>query len=519
MSFSLGNEYILILEGLKSKIRQARLQAAAMLNNQLLLLYWEIGDAIIQQQEQRGWGAKVIENLSKDLRMEFPDFKGLSPRNLHYMKDFARAYPQSSFLQQPAAKLPWAHICVLLDKVKEPAERAFYSKKAVEEGWSRAILTAQIESDYIHRVGKAITNFQETLPAPYSDLAIESLKNPYIFDFLSIGEKMRERDLEKALLEKITKFLLELGTGFAFIGNQKLLEVAGDEFFPDLIFYQTRLRCYMVIDLKMRKFKPEDAGKMNFYLSAVDHIIKGPDDNPSIGLLLCKEAKHLVTEYALLDINKPIGVSTYQFTKSLPENYKSILPAVEELERRLELEIEHAKTPFDEKISALKQKIAEKQPDEIKLKKSAETLKALYRNTLLPFFEEMKGELDKMNEFFLDSSYQWQVRPEMPIPEGDISMLFSNLSDEAGLPDQLSFQAEFSGLKWSGTSNMRYTVIITCFFRDYQWQITFGSDDYKYNYHVPFPAETRQGILRAVADYLFGLINQNLNLEDKKTEL
>lgn len=313
-----------------------------MLNNHVLRLYWDIGQTIVREQKQRGWGAKVIDELSKDLRFEFPDFKGLSPRNLHYMKSFAINYPDFPNFAPTGAKLPWRHICLLMDKVKDAATRDFYASKTVEEGWSRAVLEAQIESGLIHRIGKAVTNFDKTLPPEYSDLARETLKNPYSFGFLSVQGKMHERDLEAALLQKITHFLLELGNGFAFVGKQKLLEVGGDEFFPDLIFYHIPLRCYFVIDLKMKKFKPEYSGKMNFYLTTVDKQLKLPDDKPSIGLLLCKEANQLVAEYALLDINKPIGVSTYHFSKSLPDAYKSILPSMEALEKRLEAEIEHA---------------------------------------------------------------------------------------------------------------------------------------------------------------------------------
>jgi len=334
--------YLQVLENLKAQIHTARMQAAVMLNNHVLRLYWEIGQTIVREQKLRGWGAKVIDELSKDLRREFPDFKGLSPRNLRYMRDFAKSYPDDSIWQQPAAKLPWFHFCTLLNRVKTESERQFYAAKAIEGGWSRAVLEAQIESGLIHRVGKAITNFETTLPPEYSDLARQTLKNPYAFGFLSIEGKMHERDLEAALIQKITHFLLELGTGFAFVGKQKLLEVGGDEFFPDLIFYHIPLRCYLVIDLKMKKFKPEFAGKMNFYLTTVDKQLKLPEDKPSIGLLLCKHANHLVAEYALLDINKPIGVSTFHFSKTLPEAYKAILPSVEALEKRLELEIRHA---------------------------------------------------------------------------------------------------------------------------------------------------------------------------------
>jgi len=256
-------------QDLKQRIRHAQVRAALSVNRELVLLYWQIGREILNRQQQHGWGAKVIERLSADLRRAFPDMKGFSPRNLKYMRAFAEAYPDEQFVQQLAAQIPWFHNCVILDKVKDKIEREWYIRQTIQHGWSRTILVHQIESGLFHRQGKAITNFECTLPKPQSELAQQLLKDPYSFDFLSLAEKAKERDLEKALINHIRDFLLELGVGFAFVGNQYHLEIGDQDFYLDLLFYHLRLRCFIVIDLKMGDFKPEDSGKMNFYLSAV----------------------------------------------------------------------------------------------------------------------------------------------------------------------------------------------------------------------------------------------------------
>jgi len=277
----------------------------------------------------------VIERLAQDLKREFPEMKGFSPRNLKYMRAFAEAYSDEPFVQQAAAQIPWFHHCVLLDKVKDLQERLWYIQQTIEHGWSRNVLVHQIESGLYERQGKAITNFERTLPAPQSDLARSLIKDPYVFDFLTLGPQAQERDLERSLLEHLRDFLLELGRGFAFVGSQYRLEVDGDEFFIDLLFYQLRLRCYVVIELKIGEFKPEYAGKMNFYLSAVDDLLRHPEDRPSIGLILCNTQNRLVAEYALRDLSKPMGVATYRVTEALPDELRKSLPSLEELEAEL----------------------------------------------------------------------------------------------------------------------------------------------------------------------------------------
>ena len=336
-------DYIELLEKLKSEIRTTQLRATIAANAEFLALYWRIGKIILNQEKQQGWGQKVVVRLVADLKAEFPNMKGMPPRNLRYMKSFAAAYPDDPFsekpiLQVPLAKLTWYHHLTLLDKVKDPTERQFYIQATVENGWSRDVMVQQIESEYRQRSGKAITNFDRTLPEPLSDLAQQSLKNPYLFDFLTLTEKYKERDLEEGLVNHITSFLLELGKGFSFVGRQYPIEVSDREFAIDLLFYHLKLRSYLVIDLKVVEFEPEFVGKLNFYLSAVDDQLRGEFDNPSIGLLICRRHDKLIAEYALRDFHKPIGITEYQLLESLPDNLKSTLPSIEEIEERLRQE-------------------------------------------------------------------------------------------------------------------------------------------------------------------------------------
>ncbi len=341
---SSSKNYQDLLTRLKSQIRTAQVRAATAVNQELVLLYWGIGKEILSRQKEDGWGAGVIERLAKDLRSEFPDMKGLSPRNLGYMKAFAEAWNDESILQAPLAKMTWYHNLTLLEKVKGTAERLWYAEQTIQNGWSRNVLVMQIESGLYRRQGKAITNFQATLPAPQSDLAQQLIKDPYNFDFLTLTQEAQERDLERELLVHLRQFLIELGVGFAFVGSQVPLEVGGEDFRLDLLFYHLKLRCFVVIDLKMTPFRPEYAGKMNFYLSAVDDMLRHPDDRPSIGLILCKTKNQLVAEYAIRDLAKPLGVAEFRHLEKLPEQLKGTLPTIEEIEAELS-----AKEPSEEK--------------------------------------------------------------------------------------------------------------------------------------------------------------------------
>jgi predicted nuclease of restriction endonuclease-like (RecB) superfamily len=335
MDNQLSLAYETFLIDLKDRIRTARTRASLAVNKELVLLYWEIGRDILERQQRESWGTKVIERLAQDLRREFPEMKGLSRANLLYMRGFAEAWPDAEFVQRLVGQIPWGQNIELIAKVKSREEREWYAGKVIEHGWSRPVLVHQIESRLYHRQGKAVTNFQATLPPVQSDLAHEMLKDPYVFDFLSIGEEAHERDLERELVKHITSFLLELGAGFSFVGKQFHLEVGGEDFYLDLLFYHLKLRCYMVIELKTGPFRPEYAGKLNFYLSAVDDMLRHESDAPSIGLIICKDKNRLIAEYALRDISKPVGISEYRLVEAIPEELKGSLPTIEELEAEL----------------------------------------------------------------------------------------------------------------------------------------------------------------------------------------
>jgi predicted nuclease of restriction endonuclease-like (RecB) superfamily len=328
-------DYAAWLAELKTRIHTAQQRAALAVNRELVLLYWQIGRDILARQGREGWGAKVIERLAQDLRNAFPDMKGFSPRNLKYMRAFAEAWPEDEFVQEVLAQLPWYHQLALLDKLPGPETRRWYAAKAIEHNWSRNILVMQIETRLLERSGQAVTNFPVSLPKPQSDLARESLKDPYRFDFLSLTDEAQEREIEHALVKHVTEFLLELGAGFAFVGRQVLLDVGGDEFFIDLLFYHLKLRCYVVIELKGGKFKPEHLGQLGFYLTAVDRQVKSEHDNPSIGLLLCKSKNRIVAEYALGDKSQPMGLAEYKLLDSLPAELQTSLPSIETIEQAL----------------------------------------------------------------------------------------------------------------------------------------------------------------------------------------
>jgi len=329
------DDYTRWLSNLKSEIQGARARAVLAVNQQMVRLYHRIGMEILERQRRQAWGAKVIDRVSRDLREAFPDMKGLSSTNLKYMKVFAELCQDRQIGQQPADQLPWFHIVTLLTKVPGAIEREWYAARVIEHAWSRATLEAHLKSRLYARQGAALTNFEQRLPAPHAQLALEALKDPYHFDFLGLGDEAHEHDIESALVRHITSFLLELGAGFAFVGRQHRIEVGGDEFFIDLLFYHTRLKCYVVVELKAAAFKPDHAGQLNFYLSAVDAQIKAPDDKPTIGLLLCKTKNQVVAEYALSGIAKPMGVAEYQLVRALPEPLDTKLPTIEQLEQEL----------------------------------------------------------------------------------------------------------------------------------------------------------------------------------------
>lgn len=343
-------EYKNWLSDLKSRIRSVQAKAAVAVNTALIAFYWELGKMIAEKEQF--WGDKLIDQLAKDLKEEFPDMKGFSSSNLKYCKRFYLFYhmpigqravdqlqsPENQLtesLQQLTTKIPWGHNILIFSKSKDIQEAHFYIRATLENGWSRDILALQLKSQLYARQGKAISNFSETLPDPLSDLAQQTLKDPYIFDFLTMTKPFHEKDIERQLVTHITKFLLELGKGFAFVGQQYHLQVGETDYYIDLLFYHIKLKCYVVIELKNTRFIPEYAGKLNFYLSAVDSLVKSETDQSTIGILLCRDKNNIETEFALRDINKPMGVSEFQLTEILPDELKSSLPSIEEIENEL----------------------------------------------------------------------------------------------------------------------------------------------------------------------------------------
>jgi predicted nuclease of restriction endonuclease-like (RecB) superfamily len=361
-------DYASLLGQVKDRIRQAQTRAAFSANAEMIHMYWDIGKFILYRQKRDGWGSSVIPRLAQDIRNDLPEVKGFSERNIDRMVAFHRAYPALATIsppvvaklpsksvlaispravaklpkatdalkmQQLVAQLPWAHNVLLLQKVKDPAQRLWYMQQTLQHGWSRDALHLMIESGAHHRQGKAVTNFTARLPAPQSDLAAQTLKDPYIFDFLTLQQPFHERELETELLKHLQKFLVELGQGFAFVGRQYHIAVGEDDFYIDLLFYHLALRCFVVIDLKAGRFKAEYAGKMNFYLNVIDDKLKHAADQPSIGLILCQHRNRVVAEYALHGIRKPIGVSQYEITRALPKELRSSLPSIKDIEAEL----------------------------------------------------------------------------------------------------------------------------------------------------------------------------------------
>jgi predicted nuclease of restriction endonuclease-like (RecB) superfamily len=343
----LGGDYESFLRELKERIRTAQVRAALAVNQELVLLYWQIGREILARQQQQGWGAKVIDRLAKDLKLEFPQMQGFSPRNLKYMRAFAEAYSEPEFVQEVLAQITWYHNIALLEKLKSLEERLWYARKTVEQGWSRNVLVLQIESELHKRQGSAITNFEQVLSQPQSDLAQQIIKSPYNFDFLMLSEERSERHLEQSLIDHIRDFLMELGVGFAFLGSQYPIEVSGKEYRLDLLFYHVKLHCYVIIDLKMGEFEPEFSGKMNFYVAAVDNLLRSSKDEPTIGIILCKTKDKTTVEFALQGIQKPIGVATFQVKRDLPEALKESLPTAEQLEIELDSAIAEIKVDME----------------------------------------------------------------------------------------------------------------------------------------------------------------------------
>jgi predicted nuclease of restriction endonuclease-like (RecB) superfamily len=321
----LDASYQSCIKDLKSEITCARIKAVLSVNRELVVLYWKIGKKILEMQKKEGWGAKVIDQISSDLKKDFPEMRGLSVQNIAYMRQFPQEYGDIEIIQQLVGEIPWGHNLLIISKIKSYERRIWYIQKTLENAWSRNVLSMQIETNLYKRQGKAVTNFKETLPSPQSDLAHEIIKSPYNFEFLAIADKINERNIEKALVDHIRDFVLELGQGFAFVGSQYPLKLGGESYFIDLLFYNLKLRAYTIIELKSGSFKPEYAGKMNFYLNVVDKEVKAREDNPSIGIILCRDNNHITATYALDGIQRPLGVSEYTLSQALEERLKEKL--------------------------------------------------------------------------------------------------------------------------------------------------------------------------------------------------
>jgi predicted nuclease of restriction endonuclease-like (RecB) superfamily len=465
------DNYGFILHQLKEKIKAARAKAIWSVNKALLSVYWEIGNAILEQEEQQGWGARIVEKLALNLKFEFPDMKGLSPRNLRFMRDFSVAYPlflilqQTAaknelpesqvdiILQQAAAKLPWGHHQVILIKLKTLEERCFYIQKTFENGWSRSILEHQIEGGLYKSQGSLSNNFKHTLPSNQSGLTLQVFKDPYNFDFIMLGEKAKERDLESALMTHLTKVLLELGSGFAFMGRQKRFEIAGKEFFIDLLFYHTKLRRHIIIELKVGEFEAEYISKMNLYLGLADDQLKGELDEPAIGIILCKTNNKVIAEYALRDSQKPIGIAEYKIAEFLPDDIKGELPSISEIEQRMDEEIKDNLSSKELRLMALKEKIKSISNQELQTPVDEKIANIILKNYLFPLYNHLLFQLtDAFGHYFLSQTKSWTHNGSIVYNLSDLEVYYENHENIKHLRE-IEFSCQFKGFKKAGTED------------------------------------------------------------------
>jgi predicted nuclease of restriction endonuclease-like (RecB) superfamily len=562
--------YQRILSNLKEKIRQARIKASLAVNTQLLAIYWEIGRTILDQQETEGWGTKVIDRLATDLKSEFPDMKGLSTRNLKYMRAFAEAYPDFIIGQAPTtqslitdnqtpgivqdelalvtskndipivqvelAQLTWYHHITLIDKIKDNDVRRFYIRETIKNGWTRDVMVHQIDSELHLTQGQITSNFATTIAPEQSELVQQMFKDPYKFDFIYLGLEAKERDLEDALTNQITKFLIELGQWFAFMGRQYKINLGVKEYSFDLLFYHTRLRRYIVIDLKITDFKPEYAGKMNFYLNLADDHLKTANDEPSIGLIFCKTKDGLVAEYALRDTTKSIGIAEYKINKILPENIRGELPTIEELEAEIEKGYEELKSPGEKRLDALKQKLAGLKGEEIKTPVTYPILCELFDKSLMPLFNKLLEKMKEFDDMFVSVDYRWDgpqyysIRPsnDKPLVNGvitEIDKLGSYWKDEKfiNINTEHYFLYRFSGFKKAGAEVF-----------DIHLQLNYKTDIYWYGftlinynrqqpflkklYHEQLTSEEINFICNTAYEYIIDSIENSIDSINKLKE-
>ena len=535
MASELNKNYADIISRLKEKIKQARLQAAVIVNKQLIDLYWEIGNTILQQQKKEGWGTKIIDRLAADLKSEFPDMKGLSARNIKYMRAFAEAYPNftivqplvaqlqstdkepSEFVQVPLAQtgpssnplimqaalaqLTWYHHITLLDKIKEPEIRSFYTQKTAENGWSRNVMVHQIESGLHKRQGALTNNFKLTLPAYDSELATQLFKDPYQFEFLMLAEEAKERDLENALMNHITKLLLELGDGFAFMGRQKKFEAGGREFFIDLLFYHTKLRRHIIIELKIGEFEPEFVSKMNLYLGLADDNLKGEYDEPAIGLILCKTNNKIVAEYALRDTSKPIGIAEYKIAQMLPDDIKGELPSIEVIEQRMDEELKEEQNPIDVKVKALKERLRAIQSEEIQTTATYIILYNLYHDGLKALYKELTQKLSEFDDSFHSKTINWSATNKNITTYEQLDE-FWDYEENLKAIREFYFTYALHGFKKAGTQNLSEHIELKFEMNIYWYGFTINNGNQqpilKKLYHQQLTAADRQLIIDAV---------------------
>jgi predicted nuclease of restriction endonuclease-like (RecB) superfamily len=510
----IDNTYYTVLDQLKAKITTAKSRAFTLVNYELLKLYWEIGAIILQKQNEHGWGTKIIDNLAKDLKIAFPDTKGFSIRNLKYMRSFAEAYPNFIFvqpssaqlqntenqiteiMQQVVAQINWSHHITILDKVKTPEERNFYINKAAKENWSKSVLSLQIDSNLYGRQGKALNNFSSTLLDVDSDLAHEMFKSPYIFDLLTLTEKLKEKDIEKALIQHLKSFMLELGLGFFFVGNQYSLSISGDDYFLDLLFYHHHLGCFVVFELKVGDFKPEYAGKLNFYVNAINKQVKRANDKPTIGILLCKTPNETVVKYSLQGIDTPIGVAEYQLRQSLPNEIKSEMPDIEQLEAEIDKEYEELKSPTNKKKDKIRELIKGLKIEPIKNKRTENYCKIIFEDVLLKLKENIESTLQ--NEISMFEKHSWGFGIDNTIPENpEMARVELEKKKEVG---QMRLELHLSGFIPAGvkTFNLWNTMYIEL--RDYYYLIQKNASPDNQWYENVYHILPSQGEMNMIAE-------------------
>ncbi len=543
---SIDTHYQHWLTQLKEKIRNSQLRAALKVNTEMLVLYWEIGKELTEKQGNSNWGDKIITQLAKDLSGEFPGVKGFSSTNLKYIRKWFQFYNSigqqpvdqlaknhskpskkisqqgvDQLIQQPVglmpallSQVPWGHHIQIITKVNNGAEAFFYLQQTALNNWSRSVLLHQIESSLYNRKGNAITNFELTLPKSQSDLARETLKNPYLFDFLELGAEIQERELEKALIQHMKKFLLELGRGFAYVGNQYNLVVEEEDYFLDLLFYNYQLHCFVVFELKVGEFKPEFAGKLNFYINTIDEQIKGKDDAATIGVLLCKTPKDTVVKYSLKGIDTPMGVSEYELISTLPRKFKTEIPSVEEFEKELEketIEFKENLNPVDARLQAIKEKLKGIKTDEIQTPATYPILLALYKDGLRPLYEEIIKKLSVFEEEFHSKMFVWNCTNKAIVNLEQLEDLWNDEQQLRGV-SSVDFRYILSGFKKAGTENFGESLELSLIMNTYWYGFTLINHNnqqpfLKKLYHQPLTKKDQQQVI----DLLMGTVMDRID--------